>query len=1480
MIIPGGVYDKIGNWYEQTAVILQCLRVLSDEADAVIWEPFDQAGVDFVVREKGQRIAVQAKTRDQSTWTPADLKPVLATARDRLAGDADRFRFLTNLRPLDLDRAIRDHHRITDDAEWLSIDTSFREKLVRVLAPGQPVEVGGIRIARGLLGRIEIRDDGQAGMQERITGYIHDLAHGRESELRTRLHELASDQRSLDQEWTAPRLLDVINATTVIIHQGPRSREATAAWIAERNAEFRRQAGISPWRMAPIPRPDLVAAVCDAVTADVGSRIILVHAGWGMGKSWLLANVLDALHERGVVALAVRADSADDPVHTAGGSPADRLARLAGDGVGCLIIDQVDQVASTNDQRSRLVQRWVLDAVRRGMRVVLGCRTVDALQDSRLHMVLHAAAREPVMIRIEPLEPAAVQEVLAAAGIPIADLGPDLRRLVGIPLMLGMVADLVARHGGWRAATTPWEVFKAWLGRLHQDQIHVLDALVERMERDGTSALDPGYLEAPAVVEGLIQDGILVRTGSQVRIVHQMIADGLLIRRWSDVPDADALLRHLGPRSRQGLAQARRFRLCLPILAGRGRGGADIIRDILFHPEVRPIVRRAGCMGLAEVVEVSPDLRSVAAAWCDDREHRSTLMREIAWGQGVWFDALEQVIDDCWNRYPDERHLLTELCASVSVQAGDAVVRHLRRWREQDPEVIRSCERILWHCPSQDSEHLFPLRLEMLRSGTGWPHVEWSAVMAKTPHRVMPLLAAMLERPASRDVAGRPQPDWGHGWPSPVPDSVLDLGWAVCGPVMAWWNRSTVDDLRMLDLSGDAIMGDSHARVVELLAQVAARHLGKALEWDAILVALPDPLRDQDGWLLLRIGHYLTTGEDAHLKQVAAQALHWWISDSRWARLTVGREANRKGCALSWDFLAAIAPHLTPEDRSWLERWLMAYREPWTVEDEARRNRLGEAGVPLPNDRGLTAYVLLPAIGRDWWSAAARVFHAGLEDKFGPHAAELLGPEPAMLGGMVAPVIPIEVCERWSNDQWITELRHAQTGDHPWRQGPNGRVLVHSLYTLLGQVRALAARLPRRLPALALAIADAEPPLLDPVYEQMLTICSSDEGVMRNAVTDPDLERIVMHPAYRERPACAVALGWAIARRPHHPWPDAIWERLERVAREPGRPDESPDQRWSDYRVTDSSCVALHACAALAERWPAQRSRGLDLGESFRTDPDPRRRASAVRLAIGAHAHDPHRALACILDLAADPRVAAEPDLRGLVRFMGLAGVDQGLKDRLRSLLTSMVDPGQPTEVQKTGGTYLLWLWDWGSMAPDAFQAAVAPSAAARTAAAEQVAVWLRKPDAPPWLRTYAIHLAEDGDPAVGDAVMGAFWGRQIGHLVADQSFMRDMIASAAAQRQPGRLIDALDEAGTTLPIRDLVFRSAERLRTQIPERPWERFHSAQKMSALLVRLHQEAAESGEMAVASRALDALDAILESGAVDRLTLLTCLTAESA
>jgi hypothetical protein len=51
-------------------------------------------------------------------------------------------------------------------------------------------------------------------------------------------------------------------------------------------------------------------------------------------------------------------------------------------------------------------------------------------------------------------------------------------------------------------------------------------------------------------------------------------------------------------------------------------------------------------------------------------------------------------------------------------------------------------------------------------------------------------------------------------------------------------------------------------------------------------------------------------------------------------------------------------------------------------------------------------------------------------------------------------------------------------------------------------------------------------------------------------------------------------------------------------------------------------------------------------------------------------------------------------------------------------------------------------------------------------------------------------------------------------------------------------------------------------------------------MSALLVRLHQEAAESRKPEVASRALDALDAILESGAVDRLTLLTCLTAESA
>ena len=64
-----GVFDKLGNWYEEDYVVWQCLRVLNGSAESVLWEGKHEDG-DGIAQpvEEGDRGAARAIGGEPMVW--------------------------------------------------------------------------------------------------------------------------------------------------------------------------------------------------------------------------------------------------------------------------------------------------------------------------------------------------------------------------------------------------------------------------------------------------------------------------------------------------------------------------------------------------------------------------------------------------------------------------------------------------------------------------------------------------------------------------------------------------------------------------------------------------------------------------------------------------------------------------------------------------------------------------------------------------------------------------------------------------------------------------------------------------------------------------------------------------------------------------------------------------------------------------------------------------------------------------------------------------------------------------------------------------------------------------------------------------------------------------------------------------------------------------------------------------------------------
>ena len=1453
-------FGKRGNWYEEDYVLFEALRLLSEHTLSLAWERWhkkeDAKGVDLWIRERdGRRIAIQCKTHSTGHWTPSQLirERVPQYARTQLERDVDRadlFRFASDAPAPDWQELIRLARH--DESDWLNAANdgcTLIEKGLGLRVDGEDVDR-----ARHLLRRMEVDVVSAAPLKRNLLGVARLLVGADAERLISSLRDILRGEHELGREWSAHELRSALEPTNPS-WAGHRLAPRFHDHLQTLYDEFREEVKSRRWLRSTIERAEADEVIDELADRDGDGRTVLVHGPPGSGKSEVLLAVIDRLRGDAVAVLPLIAGSVENG--GLGDDPALSLRQHAGTSRAVLVIDQFDQLATTADGQGRLskVLRWIGSARRHGLEVVVGCRTVDAQHGDRLTSLFRDPDALPVEVGDLPEE-----HVLAAlndVGIPIDDLPPEIRRLSRRAVALKMISNVASV--GWRAQSV-YDIARQWLRVMMEsadgDAEAVIDELLRRAQHDGTPWVDRSLLPAGPALERLITLRVLAAVGHKVGFAHQVLGDARLAEPLIAAATAGEFLSQVGHRAQQDLHVARRVRLAAPGIASRANMGASLLASLLGGDELRPIIKRALLLGLADVDMPDPALVRIVRGWLDDPGLRDSVAWTLLRSQVAWFDALRDWLDVSWTSCPSERRtLLLELLASVSRKRGSEVAQILARWSEHDVEAVARAHDVFWSDPSGDAQELFEQRLvHDHRTPDHFP-VDWDRLAETHPERALRLFAVRLEHVTDTDLIEGRSIDNIPTWPEHLPEPMINLGSTVWDALRDRWLRLEVEDLRTIS----TYVKDSQilVAVVTLLARSLARALHRGQRGVAeILGELPWPNRPADDWLVLQLGAHLEAGTDP---QVADELMSWFCSQPSRARLRVGYNRSRLDYDLAAGFLDTVGQIASTRSLRLIERHLLRFPGEWSADHERARFEFLQRGGNAPTMVGVTAWLLLPHLPAGRLSQDGRRHLEQLKRKFDSYAEFLVGFPP--LGGTrsVESPVPTHVADRWDDEDWITHLSSAP----PFLEGGESH---YAIETLTHQVESLVRRDPRGRLGLARRLAEDE---ATPVRARAVVLRAlAHPANADDALDGAELEEMLLLPGYLDHDECADVVVDSVAERAEHAWTDVVLQRLRDLAETPDGAWEGTPKALGSFRLNNTACGAVRALALVARSHADRRALVLDIAEGLTTHAHIGRRASAGYAAMCCYDHDSVRALRVLFEVASDPVIAAEPDIGYSLRF---TAIDERVLDRDREvakqLLLALISDERHSIAEAGGGSVLV-LRRHDRITHGELLDHLGRNPIARRTCAQILAHWLGEPPLTDWTRQLTLLLANDEDESIGDAMLlGALQHADPELIESDVApgFAADLSRTRAARRHVRKMLRFLDRYGSLLPLADDVLDLCRSVDAPIGGSPtWKQRTDAEAACGMLDRLVVEAEQKQNLEVKAQALDAWDCLLESG----------------
>lgn len=707
---PGGEADKIGNRYEAAWAIRHALYCLRDARNSITVEDITAElgdGSEFTYVDGGVTRVYQVKRQrgNSNSWNISSLvhMGIFAAARTHVAAGRE-FHFVSMV-PCGPLRELADRARSSTDLStfiqsWLTVELEAVFDQVSSQAILESPQIAWETL-RGM--RFEVQDEDEIVRLNRVfaevtlegsAGHLMVLALGD-----VLLNNLGKTMRQSSLLHELDR--HGIRSISISARESVRDqvRGITSTWLQTVRLDLLR----------PVMRRAEAGHVADASPT---LRLAFLTGSAGSGKSAVLEQAVEILHDSAVTVLALRLDRIEHFGSTLelgrqlglDVSPVTALALAAEGGSACLVIDQLDAVSLVSGrvpQRFDVVLGLIAEALAvPNMRVILACREFDVQNDYRLRSL----AKRPDLrrVQVELLSHDEVKTAVREIGFDPSQLTPVQIQLLQTPLHLVLLSGIAAVDDAL-SFTTKGALFAAFWerkmqsARARRDQLRfnetiarVAHAVSERQTLSvPMEVLDSGDLIEDANV--LVSEHVLARNDDRIAFFHEAFFDYAFARQWAS--GNEAMLTFLAA-SEQELFRRAQVRQILHYLHGSepARFRREV-ESVLTASNVRFHIKEA-------VITVVADLHAPTAA---DAE---TVLRiaatnppwnELLWhhlGRSPWFRRLRvEGTISCWldsGRPHLEMRAITFM-RRAAAEHGDDVVQLLqaRRTNPAYPEWAR-----------------------------------------------------------------------------------------------------------------------------------------------------------------------------------------------------------------------------------------------------------------------------------------------------------------------------------------------------------------------------------------------------------------------------------------------------------------------------------------------------------------------------------------------------------------------------------------------------------------------------------------------------------------------------------------------------------------------------------------------------------------------------------------------------------------------
>ena len=1033
----GGEAAKFGDRFEGRWTVRYLLDLLFGRVETVVVEDIDEAAesVEFYATVNGVEQGHQVKRQWQAnvTW-PLSLLKSEGILRDALTHvQAGReFHFVLTLTSSDLD-ALSDVAQRSDDYERFGAHLDAIRKSRRDAFDVLAGEWGGPIPAYQTLRDVFVWSPDERQLARENLTLASWLIEGSADAAVAVLAQIVLD--TLSTTLTSPILWQELERRGIA--RNPLFDDTTLPALVSTQTDKWLRSATRELLQPPIPRAETDQVV---EMLKMTRNPVMVAGAAGIGKSAVVASVVEAVRNEGWPVLALRLDRAGDSnsARQLGerldlpGSPVLALGSVAGGGPALLVCDQLD---ATSRASGRVTEAFeVFDELLREaerfpeMRVVLACRQFDIDNDQRLRSLVDSSRKEPaIIVTIPVLDAEAVSVAVRGMGLDPDRLTPSQIELLRSPFNLVLLREVATESEALDFGTLAdlfdryWRTKLRAVTELRLPRVTRFDAVIERLVAEMSNSQRLAIPESALFAEGLDDDAsvlvaehIIVHEGGRYAFVHEALFDYAFVRIWlaANQSTLDFLL--AGEQELFRRAQVRQI-LSYWKEHDRERFTADV-RELLMHLNVRFHIKEV-VLALMRALDdpTSEELQILLEVLESDFIWRDRV--ELLLRVGPWFERLDaDGVLERWLASGDEieRNRAVPVMAIGGQAHGDRVATFSARTRDEQafPGWLLFCARFI---DLDRSRALFEFVLQAVREGkldgrTGDVWLSAHALGQKAPTWVVELVSAWLvDRPAALTVED---------------DRVLDMA---------------ERDYGLLELIRESAEGASREFVAALLLYMqqvmAATTVGGARpygDWhfgvpiwngiisevdDALLAAMRAALRsvaseDPEGIRaliepLIDDEHHAAQSLLYEALATAGPAHADWVADL----LTRGEFAVEAGYSdghywTTRELLKATSPHMSDARFERVEAFLRAYVPEWEQRE--------------PRFEGHVAFTLLSALDPERLSQEGTSMLETLREKFG--SEEPAAPR-GIIGGMVGSPITAEEARQFTDEDWRTAMK-------------------------------------------------------------------------------------------------------------------------------------------------------------------------------------------------------------------------------------------------------------------------------------------------------------------------------------------------------------------------------------------------------------------------------------------------------------------------